>query len=208
MKIHPFYFSWSKRLLDVVVSLVVLVVLSPLLVGVGLSIWLTAGWPMFFWQKRMGKAGKTFTIYKFRTMKRDAEKLQGKYLKLNEAPAPMFKLRHDPRFVGIGKFLAGCGLDELPQLINILQGEMSLVGPRPLPINEAKKLPQSWRKWREQVRPGIFSEWSVRLTNNVSLQQWQKWEKQTLNQGGVDYELSLISKTFRRLLGKFFNLGS
>jgi lipopolysaccharide/colanic/teichoic acid biosynthesis glycosyltransferase len=123
-----------------------------------------------------------------------AEKLQSRFLTQNEAPAPMFKLHSDPRFVGIGQWLSNTGLDELPQLINILRGEMSFIGPRPLPIAEAKALLQrqvSWR-FRQAVKPGILSEWSLDNQRHRSLKHWQALDKLSVQNGGLGYELGLI----------------
>lgn len=114
------------------------------------------GPPILFRQQRVGKENKPFTMYKFRTMQRGAEKKQSLYAHLNESQGPAFKIRKDPRFTGIGAFLSHTGLDELPQLFNVLRGDMALIGPRPLPIAEAKKL-KPWMKVRQQILPGIIS---------------------------------------------------
>ena len=128
-----------------------------------------------------------------------AEKNQWRYRKNNQAPNPMYKNWEDPRFVGIGRWLSKTGLDELPQLFNIIKGNMSLVGPRPLPIYEAKKLDKSWN-FRYLVKPGIFSEWSAVVNKISSLQDWKKLEKETLKSGGIKYETKIISKTLQGLI--------
>jgi lipopolysaccharide/colanic/teichoic acid biosynthesis glycosyltransferase len=199
MKIHPYYSSQQKRVFDLVLSLMLVVLLSPLLLLISLVIWFTAGWPVIFRQKRAGEGGRNFMVCKFRTMEKNAPMLKHHYLKLNEAPEPMFKIYDDPRFVGIGKFLSQSGLDELPQLWNILRGEMSFIGPRPLPSKEAQALPQKWQKLRNGVKPGVFSEWSTALQHRLKLTEWQELEKNTLKQGGLKYEVQLIMKTFQKL---------
>jgi lipopolysaccharide/colanic/teichoic acid biosynthesis glycosyltransferase len=192
--IHPYYSSPLKRGFDVIVASGLLVLLSPVLLTLFLGVWFTVGRPVIFAQKRLGLGGEPFFLYKFRTMKLGAEKLQAKLLAQNEAPAPMFKLHHDPRFIGIGRWLSNIGLDELPQLWNILRGEMSLIGPRPLPVTEAAQLikkDSSW-KFREAVRPGLLSEWSLDANRHRSLAHWKKLDLLTIQNGGLGYELKLV----------------
>ncbi|MFH2118573.1 MAG: sugar transferase, partial [Candidatus Paceibacterota bacterium] len=140
------------------------------------------------------------TTYKFRTMQKNAIMLKPKYAHLNQAPAPMFKIIKDPRFVGLGWLLSRTGLDELPQLWNILWGKMSFVGPRPLPINEAQALPKDWRLWREQVKPGIFSEWSLAKNKHRSLKNWEKLEKATLRKGNLKEDLRQMFLSLKLIL--------
>jgi lipopolysaccharide/colanic/teichoic acid biosynthesis glycosyltransferase len=154
--------------------------------------------PIFFKQKRMGQNKKSFTMYKFRTMYVGAHRHQKRYKKLNQAPGPMFKIFDDPRFVGIGKFLSRSGLDELPQIINVIKGEMNLVGPRPLPVAEAQKLDKSW-DFRYQVKPGIFSEWTASPLRHKNLLLWKELDKLTvehcLSQKKPWYSFHIIIKT-------------
>ena len=194
--IHPYYFSRQKRILDITLACILLVGLSPLLVGIMMTILFTSGWPAVFAQQRVGKDKHIFTMYKFRTMYVGAHKDQKKYAKLNESPFPAFKLANDPRFVGIGKWLSKTGLDELPQLMNILRGEMSLVGPRPLPISEAKKLIGSWN-FRYKIKPGVLSLWALSDKRHKSLKHWQKLEVLALRQGSVWDDLNIISQSIK-----------
>jgi lipopolysaccharide/colanic/teichoic acid biosynthesis glycosyltransferase len=138
-------------------------------------------------------------------MVRNATMLKPKYVKLNEAPAPMFKIKKDPRFVGAGWPLSRTGLDELPQLWNIVRGEMSFVGPRPLPVSEARALPADWRAWREQVRPGIFSQWALSQEKHLSLTKWRQLEKTTLTQGSLKTDLQQIFLTVKLIFMSLFN---
>lgn len=142
-------------------------------------------------------------MYKFRTMKLGAHQEQAQLQKLNQAPGPMFKIFDDPRFVGVGRWLSKSGLDELPQLFNVMKGEMSVVGPRPLPVAEAKKLSADWN-FRHQVKPGIFSEWTIAENRHRSLTDWKKLDQLTVNRGGWRYDLSVIFKTLAKSLAFIF----
>jgi lipopolysaccharide/colanic/teichoic acid biosynthesis glycosyltransferase len=205
VKTNPYYYSWEKRFFDILFSLFLLVILFPLLLIIGLIVLFTSGFPIIFKQKRVGLNGKIFIIYKFRTMKKNAQLIKYKYKKLNEAPEPMFKIHNDPRFIGFGKIFSISGLDELPQLINIFKGEMSFVGPRPLPIKEARKLSIAWRSFREKVKPGVFSEWSLASERHSTLKKWQKLEKDTIVKSGKQ-QLVLIGKMIAYLLKKITKL--
>lgn len=156
------------------------------------------GKPIVFKQRRIGKNGKVFVMYKLRSMYKNAQETKNKYLLHNEAPAPMFKIANDPRFLKkkiqlpilhttiilqVGRYLSQSGIDEIPQLFNVVKGEMSLFGPRPLPVTEAeqlKKIDQKWYQWRHSVKPGIFSTWALDTKHNQSFNYWKKLEKETL----------------------------
>lgn len=191
---HPYHDSKTKRWFDVVLAVVLLITLSPLLILIAVIVLITAGLPIFYLQNRVGKNGKIFQLIKFRTMQVGAEKKQKKLLTQNEAPYPMFKHHNDPRFVGVGRWLSNTGLDELPQLWNILCGEMSFIGPRPLPTTESQQLMALKPDWqfREHVRPGIFSFWSLDEKRHQSLTHWRKLDALTVSQGSFALELKLI----------------
>jgi lipopolysaccharide/colanic/teichoic acid biosynthesis glycosyltransferase len=140
--------------------LILFVVTLPIQALIFICILLTSGPPVLFLQRRMGKNKKTFVLYKFRTMMVGSENKQKEYRPLNEANGPVFKIRNDPRYTPFGKFLSHTGLDELPQLFNILHGDMALFGPRPLPVYEAKRL-LLWQQQRHSIQPGIISPWWV-----------------------------------------------
>lgn len=199
-KVNSYYSSFSKVFFDYLFALFVFIVIIPILFFISLVILVTAGHPVIFVQKRVGKAGKPFRMYKFRTMCRGAHLQQKKYQSLNKAPGPMFKIFDDPRFVGLGKFFSRTGLDELPQIINILKGEMSFVGPRPLPVSEAKQLSSAW-SFRHLVKPGIFSEWTFAKNRHDSLTDWRELDRLTLTKGGVHYDLRLIFLTLLKSFG-------
>ncbi len=199
MQIHPYYHSRTKRVFDIVLSLILMLILSPVLAGISLLIMLTAGRPIFFHQKRVGKHKNTFIIYKFRVMYKGADKHQWRHRKDNEAPDPMYKNWNDPRYVGIGRWLSKAGFDELPQLFNILKGEMSFVGPRPLPHKEATQLTPQW-DFRYQVKPGVFSEWSLATTRHDTLNGWKHLEQETVLYGSIWNDLTMMTKTIIKVL--------
>lgn len=155
------------------IALVILVVLSPLFVILFIVVKSSSRGPFLFRQKRMGKDKKTFWIYKIRTMVEGAESLKSKVQGLNEADGPVFKIRNDPRYTVIGKFLSHSALDELPQLINVLKGEMAFVGPRPLPISEANKIPAKYAT-RFSVLPGMTSSWIINGAHSLSFREWME----------------------------------
>lgn len=133
-------------------------------------------------------------MYKIRTMVEDAETLKEKYRHLNEADDPVFKIYDDPRYTKVGKWLARIGLDELPQLINIIKGEMSFVGPRPLPVEEAIKVPKKYEK-RFSVLPGITSPWVVAGTDHSSFERWMERDLEYVKKKSLFYDLKIIIKT-------------
>ncbi len=145
----------------------------PLMIIIGLCIVIGDGFPVFFLQRRVGKLGNHFTLFKFRTMVQNAEDQKGSLLKKNEAHGPVFKMRNDPRFTAFGKFLNHTGFDELPQLFNVLFGTMALIGPRPLPVTEASKL-KNWHHEREKILPGIISPWILEGYHQTTLMLWTK----------------------------------
>jgi exopolysaccharide biosynthesis polyprenyl glycosylphosphotransferase len=176
-----------KRVIDFVGASVLLVLLLPFMTIIGLAIKLTSSGPFVFKQPRAGLNGLPFTMYKFRSMKKDAEKEQASLATFNEMTGPVFKLTKDPRITPLGSFLRRYSLDELPQLWNVLRGEMSLVGPRPLPVSEVKNFSDDAHRRRLSVRPGLTCLWQVRGRNNISdfadwvrldlayIDQWSLW---------------------------------
>lgn len=150
---------------------------------------------IFFSQKRVGKSGKVFRLYKFRTMYPGADRDQEKYRHLNEADGPVFKIRDDPRYTKIGKWLAKTGLDELPQIINVLKGEMALVGPRPLPPDEEKQIPNRQRQKRRRVKPGLTSSWVIAGAHNLSFSKWMELDMKDIDNKNFIYDFVILTKT-------------
>jgi lipopolysaccharide/colanic/teichoic acid biosynthesis glycosyltransferase len=207
VSIDPYYHSRRKRGLDVILAFLLLILTLPLIALISLLIFVFSGPPIIFIQKRTGQNKEPFKMYKFRTMAKGASKLKKHYAHLNQAPAPMFKIHDDPRLTKLGKNLYQLGLDELPQLINIIKGDMSLVGPRPLPIRQANKLSSKWN-FRYQVKPGLFSQWTLDEDKYKSLKAWRNLEKKTINQGSLFLDIKIILKNISKQFLLIFNEAS
>ncbi|MDP6671321.1 MAG: sugar transferase [archaeon] len=162
-----------KRAIDFVFATILLVLLSPLMLLIAIVIKLKSPGPAIYMQKRVGHNKKTFTFYKFRTMVKDADKMLPKIRHLNEVDGPVFKIPNDPRLTSFGKFLAHTSLDELPQLWNVLKGEMSFVGFRPPIPSEVEKY-ENWQMARFEEKPGITSLWAVQGAHKMSFIDWIK----------------------------------
>ena len=193
-------YNFSKRILDLVLSLLALVILSPLLLIVAIVIRIESKGPIIFSQKRIGLNGKVFKMYKFRSMVVNAEELKGKLEKKNEMSGPMFKIKDDPRITKVGKFIRKTSIDELPQLINIVIGDMSLVGPRPSLPNEVAKF-EPWMLNRLNVKPGLTCYWQVSGRNNIDFIEWMKLDLKYVDERSFLLDLKLIFKTFFVLFG-------
>lgn len=197
--------SLIKKIVDVTLSSLCFLITLPLIVFISLASKFTSKGTIFFIQKRIGKDGKIFKIIKFRTMTPDAEKVKNKFVKLNEADGPVFKIHNDPRFTKFGKILSRTGLDELPQFINVLKGEMSMVGPRPLPVNEAKRLTKK-QKIRELVKPGITSSWVIEGSHQMSFKKWMDLDAYYVKNATFATDIYIISKTFLMILRSILKL--
>jgi exopolysaccharide biosynthesis polyprenyl glycosylphosphotransferase len=194
---------WSllaKRTVDVVISSILLVLLSPLLVAAAILIKWTTNGPVFFLQERIGYNKRRFLIYKFRTMVPDAEKLMHELEELNEAAGPVFKIKNDPRITPVGKFLRRASIDELPQLINVLNGDMSLVGPRPLPMRDYAGFNEDWQRRRFSTRPGITCLWQVSGRCAITFEQWMKLDMQYLDEWSLWLDLKILARTIPAVL--------
>lgn len=200
MQVSSYNNTIAKRVFDLFSAAFGLMVLSPLIIFVSVLVKLTSEGPVFFVQKRVGKSGKVFRIFKFRTMKKGSERLQNKYLSLNEVTGPVFKIYNDPRLTRFGKVLRRTGLDELPQFVNVIRGEMSIVGPRPLPVNEASKLTKTQRL-RELIKPGVTSSWVVGGAHRLSFEKWMELDREYIRTAKFATDLSIIRKTALMIIG-------
>jgi lipopolysaccharide/colanic/teichoic acid biosynthesis glycosyltransferase len=191
--------SWPKRLLDLVGASVGIVLLSPVLAAAALAVKLTSRGPVIFTQKRCGLGGRPFTIYKFRTMRVGAERQQAELRKLNEQDGPAFKLTNDPRVTRVGRLLRKTSVDELPQLWNVIRGEMSLVGPRPLPLDEQGGCSQ-WQRHRLNVTPGLTCIWQVDGRGNVTFDEWVRMDVSYMRRQSVWRDVSILLRTIPAVL--------
>jgi exopolysaccharide biosynthesis polyprenyl glycosylphosphotransferase len=189
-----------KRILDFTMSLVLLVILAPILAAVAILIKLTSAGPVFFRQERIGVNKRRFLMYKFRTMVPNAEKLLPQLEALNEAAGPVFKIKNDPRITPIGRVLRRTSLDELPQLFNVLLGDMSLVGPRPLPLRDYEGFSQDGQRRRFSVRPGITCLWQVNGRSNIGFDQWMKLDLQYLDEWSIWLDMKILAQTIPAVL--------
>lgn len=190
-----------KRFLDVVISIIGIAVLFPLFLLVVLMIKVEdPGGEIFFRQQRVGKDGKLFNMYKFRSMVSNAESLKATLVDKNEAAGPVFKIRFDPRVTRVGSFIRRTSIDELPQLINVLKGEMSLVGPRPPLPDEVEKYTEYERR-RISVIPGLTCYWQVSGRSNIGFAEWVKLDLQYIKERNTLIDLKLIFRTVFVLFG-------
>lgn len=189
-----------KRTIDIVCSLFGLLVLSPVLIIVSILIKLESDGPIIFSQDRIGYKGQKFKMYKFRSMVVNAEELKKKLAEQNEMSGPMFKMKNDPRVTKVGKFIRKTSIDELPQLINILKGEMSLVGPRPSLPKEVKEF-EPWMMERLEVKPGLTCYWQVSGRNDIDFEDWMKLDIKYVRERSFWVDIKLIFKTFFVLFG-------
>jgi exopolysaccharide biosynthesis polyprenyl glycosylphosphotransferase len=184
-----------KRSLDVVVSAALLVLLSPLLLTVAFLIKLTSPGSVLFLQERIGINKRRFKICKFRTMVPNAEQLMSRLESRNEVSGPVFKIQNDPRITRIGKLLRRSSIDELPQLLNVLKGEMSLVGPRPLPVRDYEGFNEDWQRRRFSVKPGITCLWQVNGRSGISFDQWMLLDLKYMDEWSLWLDLKILAKT-------------
>jgi exopolysaccharide biosynthesis polyprenyl glycosylphosphotransferase len=184
-----------KRTLDVSLSLVAMLLLSPLFLLAALLVKFASPGPAFFVQERVGLNKRKFRLYKFRTMVADAPQRQWQIEHLNEALGPVFKIRHDPRITPVGKFLRKTSIDELPQLFNVLKGDMSLVGPRPLPLRDYQGFDQDWQRRRFSVRPGITCLWQINGRSTCPFEKWMELDMQYIDQWSLGLDFKILAKT-------------
>jgi exopolysaccharide biosynthesis polyprenyl glycosylphosphotransferase len=189
-----------KRILDFCLSLVLLIILAPLFFITAFLIKVTSPGRIFFMQERVGLGKRRFRLYKFRTMIPDAEQKLPQLEHLNEVTGPVFKIKNDPRITSIGRFLRRTSIDELPQLINVLRGDMSLVGPRPLPVRDHDGFDQDWQRRRFSVRPGITCLWQVNGRSNISFEKWMELDMQYIDQWSLWLDFKILCKTIPAVL--------
>lgn len=191
----------QKRILDVILSAIALVVLSPLMLLIALLVVIDSpGAGPIFSQMRVGKDGELFKLYKFRSMRPDAEKQLDRLLVDNEMDGPVFKIKNDPRITRLGRILRRTSLDELPQLINILRGEMSIVGPRPALPREAEQY-DDYQRQRLMITPGLTCYWQTQPhRNDLSFEEWLELDLKYIDERNFLIDWKIIFRTFRVIL--------
>lgn len=193
----------AKRALDVIGSALLLVVLSPLLLATAIAIKIDSRGPVFFRQTRAGRGQKTFRMVKFRSMYRDAEERKKQFEAENEATdGVMFKIKRDPRVTRVGRFLRRTSLDELPQLINVLKGDMSLVGPRPLILEESQHAARDWHARRLDLRPGITGLWQVSGRSDIPFQDMVRFDYQYVSGWSLARDIEILLATIPVVLSR------
>lgn len=189
-----------KRLLDIVISLSCLILMAPLFFFTAVLIKLTSRGPVMFVQKRLGLNKRLIGVYKFRTMVQDAEQKQAALEHLNEVSGPVFKIKNDPRITPIGKFLRKTSIDELPQLINVLKGDMSLVGPRPLPVRDYEGFNKDWQRRRFSIRPGITCLWQINGRSSIQFDRWMELDMEYIDRWSVWLDMKILIRTIPAVL--------
>ena len=189
----------AKRMIDIIVSLVSLIVLAPVFLVVAIAIKLDSAGTVFFVQQRVGLNGRRFWFYKFRTMVKDAERQQPGLELLNEAHGPVFKIRNDPRVTRAGRWIRRLSFDELPQLFNVLRGDMSLVGPRPLPLRDVSRIDVRAHKRRFSVRPGITCLWQIN-GREPEFDDWIKTDMEYIDNWSLLLDAKILLKTIPTVL--------
>ena len=195
----PLYESFLKRLLDLVFTSLGLVASAPIWVAILIAIKLDSPGPSIFVQERVGRHGRRFRFYKFRSMYVDAEQRLAEVESKNEVVGPVFKMRRDPRVTRVGSFLRRTSLDELPQLINVLKGDMSLVGPRP-PIPREVENYRPNDMVRLSVNPGLTCLWQINGRSNVGFDQWMEYDREYIRNMSLWLDLSILVRTVGAVL--------
>jgi exopolysaccharide biosynthesis polyprenyl glycosylphosphotransferase len=190
-----------KRSFDFVGALVLIVLLSPLLIAIAAAVFITSRGPVLYRSIRPGIGGEPFACFKFRTMRSDADQLQADLESLNEASGALFKIRRDPRLTRVGRFLRRYSLDELPQLFNVVQGRMSLVGPRPLPQRDFDQL-EDWHKKRYLVLPGLTGLWQVSGRSELDFDDLVRLDFLYLERWSIGLDLTILLKTIPAVLSR------
>ena len=190
-----------KRLSDIIVALFLLALFLPIIPVVAILIKLDSPGPIFFKQKRVGKNGKFFNFYKFRSMVTGAENVIGALRSLSGVDGPVFKIKDDPRITHVGRFLRRSSLDELPQLMNVLKGDMSIVGPRPnLPSEVSQYL--AWQKRRLEVTPGITCFWQIAGRSHIGFQEWMRLDLEYVRKRSIVTDLKIMFKTVPAVIAR------
>ncbi len=197
----PNIYKWIKRVFDVIAASIALVVLSPIFLLTAIAILLEDGGPVFFTQQRAGKDMQSFKIYKFRSMYKNAEAQFERMQAQNEQTGHAFKIKNDPRITHVGHFIRRYSIDELPQLFNIIKGDMSVVGPRPILTSQMEEC-NAYEKQRLIVKPGLTCYWQVCGRAKIKWDRWVELDLQYIQDMSIKKDLELIFRTFPAIFGQ------
>jgi lipopolysaccharide/colanic/teichoic acid biosynthesis glycosyltransferase len=190
---EPHGYKTAKRAIDIVLSILLLITLLPLFIIVAVAIVVEDKGPILYFQQRTGKHGKPFKFYKFRTMRRNADDIKRQLGGDNEATGPIFKMKNDPRVTKVGKILRRLSIDETPQLINVLQGKMSIVGPRPLPVLEAYGCnPRQWQ--RHSINPGLLCYREISGRSSLTFERWMELDLDYVSHHNMLIDFKIMAK--------------
>ena len=193
------FYRLVKRCIDILLSAAALILLAPVFLITAIVVFISSPGPIFFKQQRAGKLGKAFTMYKFRTMHVNAQAARDEIEDLNCQTGPVFKAPNDPRLIRFGKFLRRSSLDELPQFLNVLKGDMSIVGPRPLWIKEAQNISGA-AKYRTLVKPGLTCIWQISGRSSMSYEQWILLDLFYINNRSLVLDFLIVMQTIPAVL--------
>lgn len=194
-------YAVTKRVFDLVVGTLILILLIPILPLIAVMIRLDTRGPVFFRQDRVGEGGKLFKFYKFRSMIHEADKSKASLIDLNEQDGPIFKIRSDPRITSVGRFLRRSSLDEIPQIFNVLKGDMSVVGPRP-PLPSEVVNYQPWHMGRLAVKPGITCLWQISGRSQIGFNEWMRLDMEYLKTRSFRTDLLIFLKTIPAVIAR------
>jgi exopolysaccharide biosynthesis polyprenyl glycosylphosphotransferase len=194
------YPSIAKRMMDIGLSSIFLLLSMPIFIIVPIAIKLISPGPVFYIQERVGLGKRRFRLYKFRTMNQNAEQNQAELEDFNEVSGPVFKIKDDPRITPIGKFLRKTSIDELPQFISVFKGEMSIVGPRPLPVRDYNGFNQDWHRRRFSVRPGITCLWQIQGRSTIPFDRWMELDMEYIDRWSLWLDIKILLKTIPMVL--------
>lgn len=190
-------YEFIKRIMDICCSLVALILLSPVWLFTMIAIYIDDPGPVLFKQVRVGRDGRKFLIWKFRSMKKNAEKVKAELMSKNQDHGANFKIKNDPRITRVGRFIRKTSIDELPQLVNILKGDMAVIGPRPFIESEQKCLPED----RLLVKPGLSCYWQIGGKNNLSLREQIELDRKYVEERSVIVDVKIILLTMKMVVG-------
>jgi exopolysaccharide biosynthesis polyprenyl glycosylphosphotransferase len=198
---EPFGYAFAKRAFDLIIGSAILLLLVPVIPAVALMIRLDSQGPVLYRQERVGKNGRMFKFYKFRSMRADSDRLRAELEKSNEMTGPVFKMKNDPRVTSVGYFLRRSSLDEIPQIFNVLKGDMSIVGPRPALPGEVAKY-EAWHRRRLDVKPGITCLWQVAGRGHVGFDEWMRLDIEYMSRRSLGADLRIFVKTIPAVIAR------